>query len=43
MCAIIGGLMDGKSKVEFASDMNVDGFMVARMIKTLQAQLRIAA
>jgi hypothetical protein len=33
---IIGGLMDGQTKIDIASDLNLDRFKVARMIKTLQ-------
>jgi hypothetical protein len=36
MRVIIGGLMNDKSKVELASEMHIDRFMVARMIKTLR-------
>src|SRR5262249_59539333 len=34
--AIMGGLLEGKAKGEIASEMNLDRFKVARMIKTLQ-------
>jgi RNA polymerase sigma-70 factor, ECF subfamily len=32
---IIGGLIDGKAQVDIASEMNIDRFKVARMIKML--------
>lgn len=33
---IIGGLMDGKAQIEIASEMNMDRFKVARMVKSLR-------
>jgi RNA polymerase sigma-70 factor, ECF subfamily len=43
MRVIIGGLMDGKAQVDIASEMNIDRFKVARMIKSLQSQFARAA
>ena len=39
---IIGGLMDGQAQVDIASEMKIDRFKVARMIKTLR-QIATAA
>ena len=39
MRVIIGGLTDGKSKVDMASDAKTDRFMVARINKAWQRQL----
>jgi RNA polymerase sigma-70 factor (ECF subfamily) len=43
MRSIIGGLMDGKSQVDLATEMKMDRFRVARMIKTLEQKFANAA
>jgi len=40
---IIGGLMDGKSQIDIASEMKIDRFKVARVIKALKRQFASAA
>jgi RNA polymerase sigma-70 factor, ECF subfamily len=40
---IIGGLMDGAAQVDIASELAIDRFKVARMLKTLQQHFAKAA
>jgi RNA polymerase sigma-70 factor (ECF subfamily) len=40
---IIGGLIDGKSQIDMASEMKSDRFKVARMIKVLEGQFASVA
>jgi hypothetical protein len=43
MRLVIGGLMDGQTQVDIASDAGTDRFQVARMIKVLQRHFGQAA
>ena len=43
MRILIGGLVDGKSQNEMASELKSDRFEVARMFKSLQNQFAHAA
>jgi hypothetical protein len=43
MRLMIGGLIEGKTQVDIASELKIDRFTVARMIKTLQHQFENAA
>jgi hypothetical protein len=40
---VIGGLVDGKSQIDIASEMRTNRFKVARMIKLLKSQFVRAA
>jgi hypothetical protein len=43
MRVVLGGLMDGNTKVEIAAKMGISHFCVGRIIHELQQQLAIAA